>query len=237
MLPLAGTQLLCCPLFNPIVWPQHTISSQSPRAMMWPTQMRMRTLLRWSMHWFSLTLLSQTNPPHLSNDKDDNPNRSPGETTPCAIRAALCNHGTAMDAVIAPESHTPDKLVASYFCTMMATLDQQLSKMQQQQMTSANQWMASTKQWLNQRLSDIQWQMVTTIADSICNALKQNITPLCDNILTLGNHFNATTANATTFASTICHKIADTVTPLRAISARSMITSIQRNYSCLHNPH
>jgi hypothetical protein len=163
----------------------------------------------------SPTLLSQTNPPHPSNDKDDAPNGSPGGKTSCAIYAALSNHGTAMDAVIALKAHTLDKMVASYFRIMIATLDQRLSNMQQQ-MTSTHQQMASTKQRLDQLLSDMQWQMATTIANSIHNALEQKITPLHDNITTLGNRLNATASDATTFASTICHKIADTLTPLRA---------------------
>jgi hypothetical protein len=138
----------------------------------------------------SPTLLSQTNPPHPSNDKDSNPNGSPGDEMPCAIRAALRNHVTTMDAVIALEPQTSDEMVAGYFRTMMATLDH--------------------------RLSGIQRQMATTTADSICNALDQKITPLHENIMTLGNCLDATTAYATTFASTIHHKIADTVTPLHA---------------------
>ncbi len=43
---------------------------------------------------------------------------------PCAIRAALCDHSTAMDAVIALKPQTLDKTVTGYFRTMMATLDQ-----------------------------------------------------------------------------------------------------------------
>ncbi len=124
----------------------------------------------------SLTLLTQIDPLHPSNDKDDNPNRSPGGKTPCAIRTALHNHGTTMDAVIMLQPNTPDETVAGYFHTMMATLDQRLSNMQQQ-MASTNQWMASTKQRLDQRLSDMQQQMVTTIADGIRDELKQKNHP------------------------------------------------------------
>jgi hypothetical protein len=44
----------------------------------------------------------------------------------------------------------------------------------------------------------------------------KKITPVCNNITTLGNRLNATTTDATTIASTICHEIANTVTPLCA---------------------
>ncbi len=55
----------------------------------------------------SLTLLSQMDPLHPLNDEDDNPNGSPGGKIPCAIRAALHDHGTVMDAIIALKPHTP----------------------------------------------------------------------------------------------------------------------------------
>jgi hypothetical protein len=74
-------------------------------------------------HWDTVALP----PPHPSNDKDSNPNGSPGDETPCAIRAALRNHGTAMDAVLALKPQTPDDTVVSYFRTMMATIDHHFS--------------------------------------------------------------------------------------------------------------
>jgi hypothetical protein len=87
-------------------------------------------------------------------------------------------------------SVTPDDMVAGYFHTMIVTI--------------------------NHHFSGTQQQMATTIADSIRDALNQKITPLRDNITALGNHLDATTANATVFASIICRKIANTVTPLCA---------------------
>jgi hypothetical protein len=84
----------------------------------------------------SLTLLSQTNPPHPSNDKDSNPNGSPEDETPCAIHAALPNHSTGIDAVLALEHQTPDDTVTSYFRTMMATINHRFSGIQQQMATT-----------------------------------------------------------------------------------------------------
>jgi hypothetical protein len=163
----------------------------------------------------SPTLLSQTNPLHLLIDEDGTPNKSPGGKMPCAIRAALHNHRTSIDLVVTLEPQTPDETVTGYFRTMMETLDQWLSNMQQQ-MTSANQWMASTKQWLDQQLSNIQWQTVTTIANSICDALEQKITPLRGlDALNDKNRLNATIADATTLASTIPTKMAKMIGLLR----------------------
>jgi hypothetical protein len=96
----------------------------------------------------SLTQLSQTDPLHPSNDEDGDPNKSPGDATPCAICAALCNHGTAMDAVLALEPQTPDDMVASYFHTIMATI--------------------------NHHFSGIQRQMATTITNSIRDVLEKS---------------------------------------------------------------
>jgi hypothetical protein len=115
----------------------------------------------------SLTLLSQTDPLHPSNDKDGNPNGSPGDEMPCAICAALHDHGTTMDAVLVLKPQTPDDTVARYFRTMMGTI--------------------------NHCFSGIQQQMATTIADSIRNVLDQKITPLHDYITVLGNCLDVTT--------------------------------------------
>ncbi len=67
---------------------------------------------------------------------------------------------------------------------------------------------------INHCFCGIQRQMATTIANSICDALDQKITPLLDDIMMLVNCLDATTAKATKFASTIRRKISDTITPL-----------------------
>jgi hypothetical protein len=71
----------------------------------------------------SPTLLTPADLLHLSDDVDNNSNRSPGGKTPCVLRigTTLCNHGTAMDDMIMLNpTMISAEMVAGYFRDIIA---------------------------------------------------------------------------------------------------------------------